>query len=212
MKVDGNYFRRRRLQIFLSLLGEKSDRPIHVLDIGGTPQYWRATGNLWGDRQLKFAIVNLDVEPSDDGVFAILPGNACDMKDYADNSFDVVHSNSVIEHVGHWPEMAAMAREGRRLAPSYYLQTPNCWSPIEPHYRAPFYHWLPESTRAAILARRRLGFRGPAPSFDAAMRDIQTVNLLTMTQLRALFPGAEMRREQFFGFAKSIIAMRRGAG
>jgi hypothetical protein len=210
MQVDGNYFRRRRMRLFLSLIEDRG-RPIRVLDIGGTAAYWRATRDLWGHLPLQFTIVNLGVEPSDDDVFAIRPGDACNMAEHADNSFDVVHSNSVIEHVGHWPEMAAMAREVRRLAPTYYLQTPNFWFPVEPHYRTIGFQWLPESTRAALLTRLRLGFRGPMKDFDVAMRDIQTVNLLTATQIRALFPDAELRRERLFGLPKSLIAMRRGA-
>ncbi len=208
MRVDGNWFRRERMRIFLSTLGPVSDKPVHVLDIGGTASYWQATQDLWGAWPLKFTLVNLDVESHDDGPFAIRSGNACSMPEFADNSFDVVHSNSVIEHVGHWHEMAAMAHEVRRLAPAYYLQTPNFWFPVEPHYRTVGFQWLPESTRAHILAKRRLGFRGPEASYDAAMRNIQSVNLLTSRQMRELFPDAQLRHERFFGFAKSLIALR----
>ena len=197
------------MKVFLSALGPITAKPIHVLDIGGTASYWQATQDLWGAWPLRFTIVNLDVEASDDGPFAVRSGNACAMPEFADNSFDVVHSNSVIEHVGHWSEMAAMAGEVRRLAPAYYLQTPNFWFPIEPHYRALGYQWLPESTRAHILTRRKLGFRGPEKSFDAAMRNIQSANLLTARQIRELFPDAELHRERFMGLTKSLIALRK---
>lgn len=210
MQVDGNYFRRRRMKLFLALV-EGRQGETRVLDIGGTPGYWRSTRDLWGHLPLKFTIVNLGVEASDDDVFAIRPGDACNLAEYADNSFDVVHSNSVIEHVGHWPQMAEMAGEVRRLAPTYYLQTPNFWFPVEPHYRAVGYHWLPESVRASILTRFRLGFRGPTRSFDLAMRDIQTANLVTARQMRELFPDAKIRRERVLGLAKSLIAIRDGS-
>jgi hypothetical protein len=209
MQVERNPFRRQRMRLFLSLLPGNREHPVRILDIGGTVDYWRANQDLWGHIPLNITIVNLGVEPRDEDVFSIRPGDACNLVEFADNSFDVVHSNSVIEHVGHWAEMAAMAREVRRLAPVYYLQTPNFWFPVEPHYRAFGYHWLPESIRAAILTRMRLGFRGPRDSFDLAMRDIQTVNLLTSRQMRALFPDADIRAEWLLGLPKSLIALRR---
>lgn len=208
MKVDGNRFRARRFANFLALLDQAgvNDRPIRVLDIGGTESYWRALESQWQGRDLDITLVNLGVEPRDEGIFHHRPGNACAL-DYPDNSFDVVHSNSVIEHVGHWEQMARMAGEVRRAAPRYYVQTPNFWFPVEPHYRSLFYHWLPESARAARLVGRKRGFRS-APDFDAAMRDIQTVVLLTARQMRALFPDGRLLRERIGPFTKSLIMVR----
>ena len=208
MRTDGNVFRRGRMRVFLDLLGPPTDRPIRVLDIGGTVSYWRATEDMWKPWPLHFTIVNLGVEPGEDGPYSLRPGNACAMPEYDDNTFDIVHSNSVIEHVGHWPEMAAMAGEVRRLAPKYYLQTPNFWFPVEPHYRAVGFQWLPESMRAWLLTNHRFGFRGPTRDYDEAMRSIQTVNLVSSRQMRALFPDAELKLERVLGLAKSLIATR----
>lgn len=208
MNVDGNRFRAKRFRIFLDLLDRTGikDRPIRILDIGGTESYWRALQGQWGGRQLDITLVNLDVDAKDDGIFHHRQGDATAL-DYPDNSFDLVHSNSVIEHVGHWPEMAKMAAEVRRLAPHYYVQTPNFWFPVEPHYRSLFYHWLPESTRAAMLVKKQRGFR-TAPDFDTAMRDIQTVVLLTAGQMKVLFPDGELIRERIGPFTKSLTMVR----
>src|SRR3546814_8846589 len=73
---------------------------------------------------LSVTIVNMEGETGDDGPFQLRLGDACNLSEYADNSFDIVHSNSVIEHVGRWEQMKMMAAEVRRLAPVYYLQTP----------------------------------------------------------------------------------------
>src|SRR3546814_12299335 len=81
-----------------------------------------------------------------------------DLSEYADNSFDIVHSNSVIEHVGRWEQMKMMAAEVRRLAPVCYLQTPDFAFPLEPHFRTVAFHWLPEQARAALIQRRGFGF------------------------------------------------------
>jgi ubiquinone/menaquinone biosynthesis C-methylase UbiE len=211
VKIDGNLYRKRRFRLFCSLLDELSilHRPIRILDIGGTASYWRALAPLWSDRSCDITIVNLESETADDGDLHIRAGDACALE-YADNSFDVVHSNSVIEHVGHWEAMTRMADEVRRLAPRYFLQTPNFWFPVEPHYRRLFFHWYPEIVRARMLASRRHGFR-KATDLGDAMRNIQTVNLLGRTELGTLFPDAEIVRERIGPLTKSLIALRRSA-
>ena len=161
MKVDGNRFRQKRFAMFLALLdrSRRGEGPVRVLDIGGTISYWRALEPMWCARHLDVTIVNIvESEPSDEGILHIRLGDARSL-DYADNSFDVIHSNSVIEHVGHWLDMIAMAREVRRIAPHYYLQTPNFWFPIEPHYRTAFMHWYPESMQSGHAAAQEAWFR-----------------------------------------------------
>jgi 2-polyprenyl-3-methyl-5-hydroxy-6-metoxy-1,4-benzoquinol methylase len=208
VKVDGNRFRQKRFAMFLALLDRagRGEGPVRVLDIGGTVSYWRALEPLWSASHLDITVVNLGSEPSDDGIFHFRPGDARSL-DYADNSFDVIHSNSVVEHVGHWLDMIAMAREVRRIAPHYYVQTPNFWFPIEPHFRTAFMHWYPESVRAAMLLRKKRGFHS-ADTLDTAMRNIQSANLLTARQMAALFPDAEILREKFGPLTKSLIAVR----
>lgn len=208
--VDANRFRRARFSRVLGMLEELAGngRPVKVLDIGPPPAYWSGLRDLWGHIPLNVTLVNLGIPEADDPPFAIRSGNACVMPEYADNSFDLIHSNSVIEHVGHWNEMRAMANEVRRLAPRHYLQTPNFGFPVEPHYRTLFFHWYPEAVRARMLMRKKRGFRGPHPTIDAAMRDLQSVNLLNAAQLAALFPDSTIERERFFGLAKSLIAVR----
>jgi hypothetical protein len=90
----------------------------------------------------------------------------------------------------------------------YYLQTPNFWFPYEPHYRTLFFQMYPESVRAAMLMRKRRGFRGPMQNLDDAMCNIQDVNLLTARQMRALFPDATLEKERVLGLAKSLIVWR----
>src|SRR3546814_16674722 len=75
--------------------------------------------------------------------------------------------------------MKMMAAEVRRLAPVYYLQTPDFAFPLEPHFRTVAFHWLPEQARAALIQRRGFGFRKKAASVEEAVTNIQSVNLLT---------------------------------
>ncbi len=210
-RVSSNSFRRRRFGMFLDQLeriaAEKPGQPIRVLDVGGVKGYWEGVADLWGHLPLAITIVNIGAEPSQDGIYRIEGGDACALP-YSDNAFDIVHSNSVIEHVGDWKHMAAMAREIARIAPRYFVQTPNFWFPVEPHYRTLFFHWWPETVRVRMLMRRKRGFRERKATVHAAMEDVQSVVLLSATQLQALFPDATIRREKLAGLTKSIIAVR----
>lgn len=179
-----------------------------VLDIGGTEYYWNIFGSFVGDHPLEIDLLNLDVHPTSHPRMRSLRGDATDLGGFDDMSYDLVHSNSVIEHVGTWRQMAAMARNVRRLAPAYYLQTPNFWFPVEPHFRAVAFHWLPEPVRARLLMRFNLGFGGRRPTLDAAMQAVQSAALLDRRQLAELFPDARIERERFWGLTKSLMAIR----
>lgn len=81
---------------------------------------------------------------------------------FANESFDVVVSNHVIEHVGdqdaqrhHLTEIARVLRPGGRV----YLAVPNRWMVVEPHYRLAFLSWLPRSWRTPYLKISGRGIR-----------------------------------------------------
>jgi hypothetical protein len=120
----------------------------------------------------------------------------------------MVFSNSVIEHVGAWPAVRAMARSIVGSGKPYYVQTPNFWFPIEPHFRFLGWQWMPESWRAALMLRRQRGFRKKSESYDDAMAEIESVKLLTKRQMRELFPGAVVHTEWFAALPKSFMAIR----
>jgi ubiquinone/menaquinone biosynthesis C-methylase UbiE len=121
---------------------------------------------------------------------------------YSDREFPVAFSNSVIEHVPS-DRQAAFAGEIRRVADRYYVQTPNKWFPIEPHYQLPLVQFLPERVLKALNQRFSFGFREKGRW--------EPVRLLSASELQRLFPDAEIHRERLFGLTKSIMAVRRGA-
>lgn len=180
-----------------------------ILDLGGEPDYWRLFDRALLERcGVHITLVNPQAFEVADPMFEAVEGDACALEAYRDDAFDLVHSNSVVEHVGDWPRMEAFAREARRLAPRYYVQTPYFWFPIEPHFSAPFFHWRSEQSRARALMRKRHGFAERAPDVGAAMRDVQHARLLDKTQFRFLFPDARHLDERFAGLTKSLIAIR----
>ena len=101
-------------------------------------------------------------------------GDACALP-FADGSFDVVHSNAVIEHVGGRERQEAFVREALRVGRRVFVTTPNRWFPLEVHTLLPLVHWLPEE-----LAHR---------AYDLTGRGFGKENhLLGPSDLRALFP------------------------
>lgn len=204
-----NRFRRKRFEIVLDLLKKVSvgKSKVRVLDIGGTTDYWDEVKPLWSDLPLEITLVNVNAPSSDEPPYFLRGGDACQLA-FPDHHFDLVHSNSVIEHVGHWKDISAMASEVRRLAPRFYVQTPAFEFPLEPHYRTLFFHWYSESRRAAMLVAKGRGFTPQKPDLGAAMEHVQSVNLLTARDMRFLFPDAQLRSERVLGLTKSHIAVR----
>lgn len=208
--VHKNPFRLQRFRRFLSVVDEVvAERGrCNVLDVGGTNDYWLANEDMWGDKPMHVTVMNLGADPTSHPKLTAVTGNACDMREHSDGSFDLIHSNSVIEHVGRWRDQKAMANEVRRVAPRYYVQTPYVWFPIEPHYRAPLIHWLPIQLRAAALRRKAIGFYPKATTIDEAMASAEDASMVDAKQMQALFPDATIEREKFGFFTKSLIAIR----
>jgi hypothetical protein len=208
---SNNKFRLRRFSYFLCLISDMDrQRPLRILDVGGERRYWLDKLDLLR-HPVKISILNLydptgmDQHPEIES----LTGDARDMSDFPDNSFDVVHSNSVIEHVGRWSDMKAMANEIRRLAPAYFVQTPYFWFPVEPHFRSVGFHWLPEAIRVRKLMSHKHGFVKKAENIDEAIRAVQSSCLLDRKMMASLFPDAQIIFEKFLGLPKSIMAIRK---
>jgi hypothetical protein len=112
-----------------------------ILDIGGYPGTWK-------DFPHKPSVTTLNLHPVDFVQTPDLPpirtrvGDGCKL-DYADASFDIVFSNSVIEHLSSFERQQAFASEARRVGRALWIQTPAKEFFIEPHLLAPFIHYFP---------------------------------------------------------------------
>lgn len=206
-------FRAKRFQdvrrLIEAVLAEKGHA--EILDLGGTETYWLVGDEFIRDNRnrLHFTIVNTELQDIDQtALFSFQHASATDPALFAGRRFDLVHSNSVIEHVGIWPDMQGFAANTRRLAPRYYVQTPNYWFPFEPHFRTPFFQYLPERLRAALIMRRALGFFPRIEDRAEAEDIIYHHRLLSTRQMARLFPDAAVSHEKFLRLNKSIVAIR----
>jgi len=200
-------FRRRRMRRFAREMGIASGTL--ALDIGGTPECWELL-----DRPPRVVLLNLPQsigKPA--GAELRVAGDGC-LLPFRDGAFDVVFSNSVIEHLGSRARQERFAREAARVGRRYWIQTPNRWFPVEQHLLTPFIHWLPKGWQRAIVPRCNfwnfLSRVTPERRRFYVQHFLRDIRLLGPGEMRGLFPGARLIRERFWGLAKSLIAARVG--
>jgi methyltransferase family protein len=181
---------------------------MRVLDLGGTAASW-----LEGEvRPTHVTLVNLpgeasraDREASRVPWIDVVAGDACDTA--ADwGRFDLVYSNSVIEHVGGHERRQRFADTVHRHADSHWVQTPYRYFPIEPHYRLPFIQHVPVSVAARMMRAWPYAAVGEAQRKDP-VADVLSIELLSFAEMHHYFPGSEVIRESFLGLPKGLIAV-----
>jgi SAM-dependent methyltransferase len=178
--------RRRKLDLFLDLMEPDADTT--VLDVGvdelslgeAGGQRGCTTHNFleerypWPERITALGLHDGRRFRERYPRIAYVQGDACALP-FPDGSFDVVHSNAVIEHVGPRERQQAFVREALRVGRRVFVTTPNRWFPVEVHTRLPLVHWLPERLSGRV--------------YDVAGKPWAKDNhLLGPSELRALFP------------------------
>ena len=176
-----------------------------VLDVGGTAYNWSLS-----PVQPRLTLINMprDCETKRDGLDWVV-GDGCALP-FRDGSFDVVFSNSVIEHLGTLARQQQFASEVARVGKRYFIQTPNRWFPVETHILTPYVHYFPKRWQAPLVRRwtgwsTLTGIRGVRRNFYVE-HYLADVRLLDHATMLALFPQATIVRERFMGFTKSLLA------
>jgi len=195
--------RRKRFLLFKSLL-ETLSRPVRILDLGGTAEYWDQMDFRDLD-DVQITIFNLQRVDVKRDHFVAVTGDAKDLTAYRDKEFDIVFSNSVIEHVGAFEDQMRMAKEILRVGKYHYVQTPNYFFPLEPHFLFPFFQMLPLSVRMLLVRHFRLGWFAKQADAQAARDLIASVHLLKRKEIRKMFPDSLLVRERLWGLTKSFM-------
>jgi hypothetical protein len=178
-----------------------------VIDLGGRVSTWQRALV----RPKRVHVVNLEPLPAEIPEWAEVDhGDACELPAaIASRRYDLVFSNSVIEHVGGHNRRQQFADSVHRLADAYWVQTPYRYFPIEPHWIAPGMQFIPVAARAQFVRRWPLS-HGRGKTREAAVKAVLRIELLDRTQMHHYFPDAEIRAEKMFGIPKSLIAYRTG--
>lgn len=209
------FTREQRLKRFNEFMNGATGR-IRLIDLGGTVKFWEN----WGLREQPLFEVTLvnnhdrDKCHADDPITLpnirrlradVLTLSAADFAEY-----DVIFSNSLIEHLPGRELQQQLARAIVESGRPYFLQTPNKRSPLDPHFPrpyVPFFATYPRSLQARLLSWSALGSGSASPSYDAALTRLQNYYPLTARDVRQLFPQARILLERPFGVPMSIIAM-----
>ncbi|AWW30813.1 SAM-dependent methyltransferase [Echinicola strongylocentroti] len=202
----GMKFRKARFQFFEDLfLKQFVDQPkVTILDVGGTQQFWKDQ-SLLDSGKIEVILLNLSEVPISAPHITSKAGDATDLSAYGDKSIDLVFSNSVIEHLYTWENQQKMAAEIRRVGKRHFVQTPNKYFFLEPHYALPFFQYLPKSLGHSILTKTKMS-RFRKWGHQEAQQYLDEIRLISEKEMTQLFPNSKMYYEKFGWMNKSFIA------
>ena len=202
-------FRKNRFSRFLIELSPREGE--QIIDLGGEPEFWKTV-----DSGYELHCINLNkIEFNADEYQVNLrtsAGDCCELIEEEDNSYDLVFSNSVIEHVGDFERQKQFADTALRLSQKLWVQTPAKCFPIEPHWFAFFIHWFPKKYQYFLFRwfALRHRFAGVRLTKSEVKAQVDDVRLMTKGELKKIFPGCNIITERFFFIPKSYIVFRRG--
>lgn len=205
----------RRAKRFLEFI-KKLPRPIRVIDLGGSAEMWARWGVTETDRLLITLINNHHIDKSHLG--ERLSGNfiserQMDVMELSKEdlaSYDVVFSNSMLEHLSSVEEQTRLAASIANCGLPYFVQVPNKNCIVDPHFPhplAPFFAAWPRSFQVRTLTLHRLGSGSRCASTEEAIRRLHYYTPLSRHRLRQIFPGATIAIERTFGLPLSLVAM-----
>lgn len=107
---------------------------------------------------------------------------------FSNNSFDIVFSSAVAEHVGSYENQKKFYKEILRVGQKAFITTPDRLFPIEVHTGLPLLHYLPKNIHRAMLKILGLHY----------FADEVNLNLLNHKNLEDILvdqPGARIMRK-----------------
>lgn len=193
--------RGRRWQEFTRRFPDLQD--MRVLDLGGYPAFW-----MRDPRPAAVTTVNIDSAETPQPWMSHVVADAClPPAGLRAEQFDLVVSNSLLEHVGGYYRRRMLADVVHSAAERHWIQTPNRYFPVEPHWLAPGWQFLAVPARARILQHWSISHDRPADR-RAALDVVLSTELVSRAEMQLVFPDSEIWCERVLGLAKSLVAVR----
>ena len=198
----GARFRSRRWRLLMAHFPELAD--YRVIDLGGELDTWEVATV----RPRHLTLLNPAIQTQKIPGGRSVRGDACaPPMEILSEKYDLVVSNSALEHVGGYWRRREFAESVHRLAPRHWVQTPARSFPIEPHWLFPGFQWLPVAARVAVSRAWPIGF--PRSREEPQLtRDVLEVELVSAHEMQHLFPTSRLARERFLGLTKSLVSLR----
>jgi methyltransferase family protein len=199
------HFRSRRMRLFEKTFAISTST--RILDVGGSPAIWDFL-----TVRPRVTVLNFpSALERDTAQLDYVAANGL-LLPFKKNAFDIVFSNSVVEHVGDRVQQQKFAEEIARVGRCYWVQTPNREFPIELHVMLPFIHYLPKTWQRGIVQRFTIWQLLARPSEQERAfyvnHFLNELTLLNASDLQQLFPEATILSERLLGLVKSNIAVR----
>jgi 2-polyprenyl-3-methyl-5-hydroxy-6-metoxy-1,4-benzoquinol methylase len=200
------YFRTKRMTDFEKDFG-LSDKTT-ILDVGGSDYNWGLI-----NQEPQVTIINIHYPEG--GMSKVAKPNLKfkigdgTQLEYPDKHFDIVYSNSVIEHLYTYENQKKFADETMRTGKSVYVQTPAAEFFMEPHLITPFIHWLPASWESRLIKNFSVWGILTRPTRKECDDFLAERRLLNYKEFKELFKDCDIQREKFLFFTKSYIAVKK---
>lgn len=200
-------FRKKRSHLIKKIISKifNAKGSVNIIDLGGTESYWNIIETEFLlNNKVKITLINLiNYKIKNKKIFSQINKDffKCKFKKY---SFDLSFSNSVIEHIGDTKKQISFCNLHKNLAKFYYLQTPNKYFFIEPHFMFPYFNFLPRAVQLFILSNFNIG-NFKKNDLDYSINELNTIQLLSKKNLEKFFPKKYIYSEKIFFMNKSYI-------
>ena len=193
---------------FFSEFCKELHKPVNILDLGGSDYHWRDS-EFRSNKDFHITIVNTEHQNTEGfNNLSFIKKDVTDLKFFDDNEYELVYSNSLLEHINNFTKQKILAEEIRRIGRHYFIQTPNYYFPMEPHFLFPLFQFFPDKLKTKLIMNYDLGWFKKETDIIKANELASSVRLLKESELKEIFPNSRIYYEKYFLLNKSFIIYR----